>query len=225
SQDFAVADLTIGAYHLPGSALVSVGTASALPLTEDDAAMVAENLGRDGAVTTLAGAVYAGQDPANPAVGDLKIAYDRIDLPAASIVGRQSGDTLSDYTTSNGYTIFLTAAGAVPAAQMFEKAQADNRLLTWAIRVGGYVALFVGFAAMMRIFSVAADIIPFVGTMIGYGTGLIAFVGAVSLGTLAIAIGWFSARPILSLVLLLAGAGVVAAVIYLRRKPAAVQQP
>lgn len=221
SQEFAVPDLTIGAYHATGASLMGVGTRSPLPLSDGDAAVVGENLGLGVPVKSLAGAVYAGQNDAAPVVGDLKISYERIDLPKASIVGRQQGDSLSDYTASNGYTIFLTAAGEVPADRMFAKAQADNTLLTWALRAGGLLAMFVGFAAMLRIFSVLGDIIPFVGTLIGYGTGLVAFVATVTLGTVVIAVGWFSARPLVSVGLIALAAMVVAVVVYLRRKKAA----
>jgi len=128
-------------------------------------------------------------------------------LPEVSIVAMQRGDRLAEYTTENGYTLFLLAAGRETSDKMFADSQTENVILTWVIRAAGILGLFVGFALILRIFSVIGDVIPFVGTLIGFGTGLISFVLAIAVGVTVIAIGWFAVRPLLSIGLIV---GVVA---------------
>jgi hypothetical protein len=130
-------------------------------------------------------------------------------LPEASVVGMQSGTSISEYTTKNENSLFLLAAGRQPASAMFASGQADNATLTWLIRAGGIVALFVGFILIFRILSVLGDVIPFVGSLVGFATGLVSFVLALVVGGIVIAIGWLFVRPLLSAGLII-GAGAIA---------------
>jgi hypothetical protein len=165
-------------------------------------------------------ALYFGADENAPQIGDTKVSFEKIVLPEVSIVGMQTGESLTDYTTQNGYTLFLLAAGRESSAKMFADSQANNAGFTWAIRVAGILGLFVGFGLILRIFSVIGDIIPFVGSLIAFGTGLISFVMALAVGAIVIAIGWFAVRPLLSLALIVGIAGIVLAYLrYGRRTP------
>jgi len=74
---------------------------------------------------------------------------------------------------------------------------------------------------IFKIFSVLGDVIPFIGSLIAFGTGIISFVLALAIGAVVIAIGWFVARPLLSIGLLTASAAVVFAYLKYGRKKAA----
>ena len=87
-------------------------------------------------------------------------------------------------------------AGSVPAADMFKEAQDDNRLWTWLIRLGGCVAMFIGFALIMNPLSVLADLIPILGDIVG--TGIVAFLCIAAIAPVVIAIAWFAYRPVVA---------------------------
>ena len=57
---------------------------------------------------------------------------------------------------------------------MFEAAQSENTLITWRIRFGGLLGMFIGFVIMLSIFGIIADVIPFVGSIVGFGISIIA---------------------------------------------------
>ena len=65
--------------------------------------------------------------------------------------------------------------------------------------------------------AVIADFIPFLGSIVRMGTGIVAFFLAIVVGTITIAIAWFYYRPLLAIGILAAGAVIAAAVIYLGR--------
>lgn len=210
----------LGAFKVAGSQIASVGVRQAMPITDETAAEASAALGYPGEGRSVMQALYFGADEKAPQIGDTKISFEKIVLPEVSIVGMQDGDSLTNYTTQNGYTLFLLAAGREPSAKMFADSQANNAVLTWVIRAAGTVGLFVGFGLILRIFSVIGDVIPFVGSLIAFGTGLISFVMALAVGAIVIAIGWFAVRPLLSLGLIaVVGAIVWAYAKYGRKKP------
>jgi hypothetical protein len=200
----------LGAFKVAGSQIASVGVREAMPITDETAAEASAALGYPGEGRSVMQALYFGADEKAPQIGDTKISFEKIVLPEVSIVGMQDGDSLTNYTTQNGYTLFLLAAGREPSAKMFADSQANNTVLTWVIRAAGTLGLFVGFGLILRIFSVIGDVIPFVGSLIAFGTGLISFVMALAVGAIVIAIGWFAVRPLLSLGLI----AVVGAIIW-----------
>ena len=210
----------LGAFKVAGSQIASVGVREAMPITDETAAEASAALGYPGEGRSMMQALYFGADEKAPQIGDTKISFEKIVLPEVSIVGMQDGDSLTNYTTQNGYTLFLLAAGREPSAKMFADSQANNTVLTWVIRAAGTVGLFVGFGLILRIFSVIGDVIPFVGSLIAFGTGLISFVMALAVGAIVIAIGWFAVRPLLSLGLIaVVGAVIWAYSKYGRKKP------
>lgn len=224
SAEFAVSQADLGAYVVAGDKLTGLGSAKPMEFTAEDAEYIGTSLGLDRSMQPVDGALYAGNDPQKPQLGDLRIVYEQIDLPEASFVAKQSGNGLEDYETSNGYTVFLSASGLVSSDKMFADAQETNTLITWLLRAGGLIMMFVGFAATLKILSVIGDLIPFVGTVIGYGTGLFSLVATLVLGSVVIALGWFAARPLLSIGILLGAGLIVAGIAYLKRNAATAAQ-
>jgi hypothetical protein len=221
SSETLVDQAQLGAFRVAGSQIASVGTREALPVTDEIAASASEALGYPGEGRAAMQSLYFGANEKAPEIGDTKIRFEKIVLPEVSIVAMQRGDRLTEYTTENGYTIFLLAAGRETSDKMFADSQAGNVFLTWAIRVAGIFALFIGFALIFRIFSVIGDVVPFIGSLIGFGTGLISFVLAITVGVIVIAIGWFAVRPLLSLGLIVGVAAIVFAYMrYVRKQPA-----
>lgn len=215
-QSFAVDSARVGAFAVSGESVAGLGKQTDLRLTQEDLARAAQVL--SGTVQLDRSGFYVGMNPAQPQVGDLRIRYSRADLPEASFVAAQSDGWLKPFTASNGREIFLSESGQASAAEMFETAQAENTMIMWLIRIGGMVGLLVGFSLLFSILGVIADVVPIAGSLVRFGTGLIALVLTVLVGPLVIAIGWFAYRPLLSIGLLLAGGLIAFAVVWLRRR-------
>lgn len=218
NAEFAVSQAGLGAYVVSGEKLAPLGKAEALEFSAEDAEYIGTSLGLDRPMQPVTGALYAGLDPQKPELGDLRLVYERVDVTDASFVAKQVGNGLEDYATSNGYTIFLSAAGVESSDKMFADAQDTNTMITWLVRAGGLILMFVGFAATLKILSVIGDVIPFVGTVIGYGTGLFSLVATLCLGSVVIAMGWFAARPLMSVAILAVAALIIGGIAYAKRK-------
>ncbi|MBV2186559.1 MAG: TMEM43 family protein [Rhizobium sp.] len=223
NQSFAVDSAKVGAFAVTGENIAGLGQETDLRLTEDDADRAGQVL--SGTIHLDRAGFYVGPNPSQPRVGDLRIRYSREDLSEASFVAAQSGGWLKPFTASNGREIFLSASGKVAAAEMFDAAQAENTMVMWLIRIGGLIGLFVGFSLFFSILGVIADVVPIAGSLVRFGTGMIALVLTVLVGPLVIAIGWFAYRPLLSLGLLLVGGLVAFAVVWLRRRSAGRANP
>lgn len=225
--NFTVDTARVGAFSAQGSLLSGLGAAKTVMLSEEDVARIADSIATSRPVKANQGGLYIGYSASSPQVGDMKLDYTRTDLSEASLVGKQQGDTLVPYPTSNGRTILLADSGNKPAKDMFDQAQAENVLLTWIIRVAGLFAIFIGFTMSMSIFGVVGDVIPFIGSIVRFGTGIIALILTLIIGPVVIAIGWFAYRPVLALAIIGAGVLIAAGIIYLKRgrAPALASQP
>ncbi|ESX20711.1 MULTISPECIES: TMEM43 family protein [unclassified Mesorhizobium] len=168
------------------------------------------------------GKIYLGNDNTKPALGDYRIGYELAPLGVISIIARQAGSRFEPYQTQAGDALLMVDTGNVPAEKMFADAVSANTLITWLLRGAGLLLLTIGFALFLSPIGVILDVIPFLGSMARMGTGIIAFVLAILVGTVTIAIAWFWYRPLLAVAIL--ATGVIAAVIVYRigrsRRPA-----
>jgi len=228
SKNEQIAEGKLVAFTLDRPVLDLIGGEKALPL---DAAKLAEiDAAYPGTkrVSVTDGRIYLGFNPTQPAIGDYRIGYEIVPLQTISVIGRQSGSTFTDYQTEAGDALLMVDLGNVPADKMFADAQSANAFLTWILRLVGIVLLAVGFGMIFAPLAVVADVIPFVGSIVRFGTGLIAFLLAIVVGTITIAIAWFWYRPLLSIIILAVGLAIAVGVYYIgkaRRKNAPAPAP
>lgn len=147
-----------------------------------------------------------GADPANPRVGDLRVTWRVARPEALSVVAAQMGEGFGPFPTRAGDRLFLLETGQVPAAAMFRAAEQQNAILTWALRAGMAVLVFIGFALVLNPLKVLADIIPPLGAVVGFGTGFVALVLTLLVAPALVALAWLAVRPVLALALLAGGA-------------------
>jgi hypothetical protein len=221
-ERFTVATAALGAFTVDGRTVANLGTDSPVRLSPDVVAQVTAALGSEKPVRADGTTVYVSQNRQSPAIGDLRISFSREDIAEASFVGAQKGATIAGYKASNGRELLLSAAGRVTSAEMFDAAQSENTLITWLVRVGGLLGMFIGFALMLSILGIIADVIPFVGSIVSFGTSIIAGILTLLLGPLVIAIAWIAYRPVLAIAVIVIGILSAAAVLYIRRKKAVV---
>jgi len=220
-EAFPVESARIGAFSVDGRAVARLGEERSVVLTAADARRMGEALSLGKPVAVVGGQAVFSFDPQAPRVGDIRIRFERSDIAEASFVGAQRGAALSPYKTTNGRDLFLGSAGLVDAAAMFDAAQSENTIITWLVRAGGLIGLFVGFAFVFSILGVIADIVPFVGSIVRFGTGAVALVLTLLLGPTVIAVAWVAYRPLLALAVLVIGIALAAGIVYMRRGKAA----
>lgn len=154
----------------------------------------------------------------DPQVGDLRISYEEIKNQDVSIVSALHNGATTEYITSNDRGIFLASCGIHNSQAMFATAIESNKTMGWVWRGVGTMLLFIGFSLIFKILSVIADVVPFIGNIVGYGTSFISGVLAFVIALIVIAIAWIFYRPILAICLLLAAGGLVALLIFRKRK-------
>jgi hypothetical protein len=200
---------TLGAFKIPQGLIAKMQGGEPLKPTEEALASLSPDLKSK---ARIAGdGVYFGADAANAVVGDARVTFLVRKPGTFSFLGQQLGDSLAPYPTKAGRDIERVEAGEVSAAAMFQHAESENSLITWLVRAGGFIAMFIGLAAILNPLKVFADIVPFIGSIIGFGTGLVALMLAVAGSLIVIAVAWLAARPLLGGTLLVLG---VAAVIH-----------
>jgi hypothetical protein len=196
-----VGKATIGAFTLNESLLSSVDEHTPLEVPN------LEGTKYKGAQLT-GGSVYVGSgSPGIPQVGDVRVSFSIVKPGPASIIAKQSNDTFEDWVTGTGTTISLLDHGIVPPEKMFEEAQAANTLMTWILRAVGWLVMFIGLSMVFKPFVVLADVLPFLGNLLGVGVGIFSFAVSLLLSSLTIAIAWVFYRPLLGISLIVLGVG------------------
>jgi hypothetical protein len=207
-----VADpITVGAFTLSSGLVNKVSDFEPLPLPADYE-MPAE---LDGKAVKTSNGLYVGKAPGSPEIGDLRIQFQVVNPGPVSVVAQQVQDTFEPYAAKAGKSILLLQSGVHSAGAMFDKAQADNRLMTWLIRGGGFLLMGIGLSMVFKPLSVLADVLPILGNIVGAGTGMIAFLLAFCFSTVTIAIAWIVYRPLLGVLLLAAAIG---SIVLVRKK-------
>lgn len=150
------------------------------------------------------GIYYYGKSPDAPELGDLKISFQHVPNPTeVSIIAKQHKQGFETFTGKSGSTIYMLSVGQHSAAAMFAKAQQNNKIRTWIVRLVGFLLMFFGFSLLFKPFSVLADVLPIAGTIVGIGTSIVAFLLALPLSLATMALAWIAYRPIIGIPLLL----------------------
>ena len=151
--------------------------------------------------------IYIWADSSNPAIWDLRIAFSSVKPGTISVVWKQIGNEISNYTTSNNRSIALLDEGTVSAADMFSEAQKANRNLTWILRLVWLFLMFCWFSMMFQFLETLAKVLPFLSNLIGVWTNIIALCLTIVIGFLAIGIARLAVRPVIWITCLVVAAG------------------
>jgi len=207
--NLTAADATLGAFNLGAAVLELLPTSAALELDPK----LAESLKLKIANARIAdGNIYIGNDPDSPQIGDYKISYVYAPPGAVSAIGRQSGSGIAPYQTKAGDRLLIAVPSEQSAAEMFKQAERDNMILTWIIRAGGAIAMWLGVFLVLRPLVVVADVVPLIGGVLGTGAGLVALAFTLFVGGVVISLAWLWYRPLVGVGVMAAGlvAGIAA---------------
>jgi hypothetical protein len=198
-------DITLGAFR-PGEQVIRM-----LPDNQDmpvEAAMADALRTRvHGPVQAIDGRFYLGDNPSQPRVGDIRVSYHFAPAGPVSIIGQQPGSDFTLYQTKAGNRILMVRPGTTSAVDMFDDAQRDNVMWTWIARFFCAFVMFVGFKLILDPIVVIADVVPFIGNLMGAGAALVSFIVTAVVAPLVIAVAWLWYRPIVSIIVIAVGAG------------------
>lgn len=216
STSFQADKVTLGDYTLDPELVGKLTNSKSVPLEEGsvklpDGARVSDDK------------IYVGADPANPAVGDLRITETVVPTgPASAIAGQGPKERLAPFETKAGESIGLIEPGTKTAAEMFANARAANRTFTWVARLGGFLLLLFGFLLFLSPLSTMSSIVPLLGGIFEAGIFLISLLAAVVVWALIVALAWMVARPLIGgTMLALAIGGFVLLIHHIRKGHAA----
>ena len=135
-------------------------------------------------------------------IGDMRVKFRVIYPHDVSIIAKQKGDSFIDYTAKNGKKLNYLEDGIEDAAAMFETARTNNAIMTWLVRIGGFLMMFFGLSMVFKPLSVLADVLPILGDLVEMGMGFVAGLIALVCSIITIAVAWIFFRPVLGITLL-----------------------
>ena len=209
-ESWCAEDVQVGAFAIPASRVAAIGSASDMyfPLT---ATSVPDGVSTN-SIRIPGGwyipAVANGGTPQSPQIGDERVKFGRVPQSDVSFVAKQIGSTIAAYQTKNG-PVLLQRNGILSAEEMFAAARKDNAILTWILRLVGFILFFAGIGAILKPIRVLADVLPFLGRIVGMGLGFVAFVVALVFWLVTVAIAWIAYRPLVGIPLLIAAAALI----------------
>ena len=206
--------MTFGAFRLNERQIARIGSERAYQFPTGFVSRV-ERVQRQGNVifvpnkATRENALNTRDIAAQPRIGDMRVTFTVIKPHDISIVSKQRGDTFTAYLAKTKKRVDLLQDGVVDCAEMFEDARDANTLFTWLVRLGGLLIMYIGLSMVLKPLSVLGDVLPILGTVIGWGTGLVAGVVALVCALVTIAVAWIFYRPVLAVLLLVAAGALV----------------
>lgn len=193
---------TIGAYKLPSEMISSFPRSNAMPLKL--------TLSGDSLMQIVNNVIYFGANPNAPEVGDVRVEYRYVPAKnAVSLIAKVQGDTFTRYVAKNGKTFSSLITGTKSMEEMFESEKAGNTMLTWVLRILGFILISAGLKMIFDILSTLLKVVPFLASIMSWGVGLVCNIIAFAWTLIVVAIAWFFYRPVLSICLLVAVGAVV----------------
>jgi hypothetical protein len=216
SQD--AGKVTLGAFVLSPSLLAQIHTSAKVPVGSSDLDKVFSTLRKE--FQAHDGRFHRGASPASPEIGDLRVSFAVVQPQTVSVIAEQTRDTFRPYQPKSARrTVDVLHEGDHSAAEMIRTEQSSNARLTWILRLVGFVVMALGIGLVLNPLKVLADVVPFIGSIVGFGVGVIAFLLAAVLSLITIALSWIAVRPVLGISLLAAaGIGIIALVMLSRSR-------
>lgn len=169
-------------------------------------------------VTSTGDGLYLGSTPADPQVGDMKISFQVVNPTEITLIAQQQGNSFTQFQTKAGSPIDLLKPGLMDADAMFEAAQKENTILTWAIRIGGILMMWIGLKMVFNPLAVIGSVLPVLGDLISMGTSVLTFLLALPCAMLTIAFAWVAYRPLLASGLIAASVIAIVVIKFMPRK-------
>ncbi len=202
SESWQAENVSLGVFALTSGQVSGIGNDEPLALKKKN--RLKKQIA--GKARLVSGIMYLGSKDHNK-IGDYRIQLRVVYPTDVSIVSGQEGNSFQPYQTQVGGAIQMLHTGIKPATAMFEAAEAANTATTWILRFIGLMLMFIGLKMIVKILSVLADVVPLFGNIVGAGTSIIAFLIALALSLVTIAVAWVFYRPLISGILVVVAIG------------------
>ena len=217
--------VTFGAYTLPESFVASISGSEPVEvrMTEEQRFTWDERLHmlmpkvntETSLVHTSANTVYLGLSPNSPQVGDVRVTFTKVPPADISLIAQVDGSTFKAYRAKNGQSFSRLQMGKVSAEEMIEQARSENNLWAWVLRVIGILLVVGGLKGMFGLLPMLFKVLPFLGSIVDAGVGLVSWILGLAWSFIIIAIAWLVFRPIIGISLLVLA---IAGIVFLKRR-------
>ena len=217
--------VTFGAYTLPESLVGSISGSEPVEvrMTEEQRFTWNERLHmlrpkvntETSLVHTSANTVYLGLSPNSPQVGDVRVTFTKVPPADISLIAQVDGSTFKAYRAKNGQSFSRVQMGTVSADEMIEQARSENNMLTWVLRLVGVLLIVIGLKGMFGLLPMLFKVLPFLGSIVDAGVGLVSWIFGLAWSLIIIAIAWLVFRPIIGISLLVLA---IAGIVFLKRR-------
>jgi len=217
--------VTFGAYTLPESLVGSISGSEPVEvrMTEEQRFTWDERLHmlmpkvntETSLVHTSANTVYLGLSPNSPQVGDVRVTFTKVPPADISLIAQVDGSTFKAYRAKNGQSFSRLQMGTVSADEMIEQAKSENNLWAWVLRVIGILLVVGGLKGMFGLLPMLFKVLPFLGSIVDAGVGLVSWILGLAWSLIIIAIAWLVFRPIIGISLLVLA---IAGIVFLKRR-------
>ena len=217
--------VTFGAYTLPELFVASISGSEPVEvrMTEEQRFTWNERLHmlrpkvntETSLVHTNANTVYLGLSPNSPQVGDVRVTFTKVPPADISLIAQVDGSTFKAYRAKNGQSFSRVQMGTVSADEMIEQARSENNMLTWVLRLVGVLLIVIGLKGMFGLLPMLFKVLPFLGSIVDAGVGLVSWILGLAWSFIIIAIAWLVFRPIIGISLLVLA---IAGIVFLKRR-------
>ena len=217
--------VTFGAYTLPESLVGSISGSEPVEvrMTEEQRFTWDERLHmlrpkvntETSLVHTSANTVYLGLSPNSPQVGDVRVTFTKVPPADISLIAQVDGSTFKAYRAKNGQSFSRVQMGTVSADEMILQARSENNLWAWVLRLVGVLLIVIGLKGMFGLLPMLFKVLPFLGSIVDAGVGLVSWILGLAWSLIIIAIAWLVFRPIIGISLLVLA---IAGIVFLKRR-------
>ena len=166
-------------------------------------------------VHTSANTVYLGLSPNSPQIGDVRVTFTKVPPADISLIAQVDGSTFKAYRAKNGQSFSRVQMGTVSADEMIQQARSENNMLTWVLRLVGVLLIVIGLKGMFGLLPMLFKVLPFLGSIVDAGVGLVSWIFGLAWSLIIIAIAWLVFRPIIGISLLVLA---IAGIVFLKRR-------
>ena len=152
--------------------------------------------------------------PTAPQNGDIRIHFEQVNSTNVSLIARQVRDTFEPYHTQSNIDFSAIESGTLSQDRLLDNAESGNQMMAWLLRLGGWIGVSIGITMVLRPLSVLADVVPFIGSIVGAGSAIIAWLIGSIWTLLVIMVAWLFYRPYAAGILLVV---IVVLMVALRR--------
>lgn len=133
----------------------------------------------------------------SPEIGDLRLSYQALNknIQATVFGDLGSGNQLTPHQGPKNVTFYRLFPGT--RDQAIANLANRHKLITWGLRFGGFLLMWIGLNLVVEPLGVVLDIIPFLGDLTRTATGFATFIVAAILSGLTIIVSMILHSPIM----------------------------